>query len=245
MAAQAAILTEPRIVRVGDGTLAPGGTPCQVAVGTKEWLQLVMGTEQIREMIAVKQAWPVALRDLAESDAGWLHVFWITTRGHPRWAASIREGTARQEPRMRSAPGALRISSWRASGAHAAHALFEGLFGMTVSFIARLGSLAQVMEMTPLMGCRGQDLLHGLTDRALTSTDDSHHGNAPGLCDPFQECRQGGGDADNKLWANNTLPERQSRMLYRTSWPTSGCNPSRAKRTRPWEVVSRRRQAEA
>ena len=70
MAAQAAILTEPRTVRVGDGTLAPGGTPRIVAVGTKEWLQLVMGMEQIREMIAVEQAWPVALRKLAKSDAG-------------------------------------------------------------------------------------------------------------------------------------------------------------------------------
>ena len=52
----------------GGGTFAPRCPPFVVAMGTKTLLQVVIGPWEIRDLIAVKEAWPVAPGHLEEVD---------------------------------------------------------------------------------------------------------------------------------------------------------------------------------
>src|SRR5215831_12403664 len=50
----------------GRGTFAPGHAPLVVAMRAKVLLQVVIGPRQLRDLIAMEQAWPVTARNLEE-----------------------------------------------------------------------------------------------------------------------------------------------------------------------------------
>ena len=50
---------------------APGRPPLMVAMGTKELFQGIIGPGQLRDIITMKEAWPVAPRDFEEVGQRW------------------------------------------------------------------------------------------------------------------------------------------------------------------------------
>jgi hypothetical protein len=75
-------------------------------------------------------------------------------------------------------------------GADTADAFFQFFLGMAVRLIDRFGRFAEVMEVTELVGDRGQGLFDGGTDRGLSITDHTRNGHAQGLLDLAQQLRQ-------------------------------------------------------
>ena len=150
--------------------------------------------------------------------------------------------TARQYPRRACASGSsglLVLALW----ASPTHPLLQLLLGVAVGFIDFLGRLTQIVELAQLvrhptstratarrMGCWPSEItpITGTSSSPMASSSRPTRDSSVAL---------------RRLLAKSTSPERQSLRTHKTSWPTSGCRPSKARTTRPWRASATRRWA--
>jgi hypothetical protein len=157
-----------------------------------------------------------------------------TCRGHRR-ATIVGEGPA-DRPTRAAAHLGFRVAAGcdgPCQRAHTTDALVECLVGMAIGCRDGLGRLAEGMTVAQVMGPWRQGVVPSLPAGALASTDDRDHGHTQGLVHAAHQRGEGGGARGHQAGARRTSPARQARRPHRTSGPPSGCQPSRAKTTRP------------
>ena len=159
--------------------------------------------------------------------------------GRPSSVRALR--TAKQYPRTASPSASSRSSSAR-DRPHATYRLLEFLLGMPVRFIDRLGGLAQIVELAQLVRNTGQRARDSLANRLLTIRDHTADWDVDGGAHCGDERSEVGFGGPEQAPSKQDLPETQSRSTHSTSWPTSGCKPSRASTTKPWALRRARKR---